>query len=93
MKGRPQETADQAAARAFLARHHSLRVARLGELVHPLDHPAFVAEAAGGHLQGVLTYVPGMIWRSLAIARLARRCRGKLVLTKAAVDAREARFK
>ena len=37
VKIRPRETADQAAARAFLARHNSLRGARLGELVHPLD--------------------------------------------------------
>jgi hypothetical protein len=47
VKVRPREAADQAAAEAFLARHDSLRVARLGELVHPLDHPAFAAEAAG----------------------------------------------
>lgn len=50
MKVRPREAADQAAAEAFLAQHYSLRAARLGELVHPLDHPAFVAEAADGHL-------------------------------------------
>ena len=31
MKVRPREAADQAAARTFLARHHSARVARLGE--------------------------------------------------------------
>lgn len=56
---RPREAADQAAAQAFLARHDSLRAARLGELVHPLDHPALVAETAGGQLLGMLTYVPG----------------------------------
>ncbi len=50
MKVRPREAADLAAAQAFLARHNSLRVARLGELVHPLGHPAFAAEAAGGRL-------------------------------------------
>src|SRR5262249_7462237 len=33
---RPRESADHAAAREFLARHDSLRVARLGELAHPL---------------------------------------------------------
>jgi hypothetical protein len=43
VKIRPRVAADQAAAQAFLARHNSLRGARLGELVHPLDHPAFVA--------------------------------------------------
>jgi len=70
VKVRPREIAGQAAARAFLARHHSLRVARLGELVHPLDHPAFVAEAADGHLQGMLTYVPGPGWRQCEILTL-----------------------
>src|SRR3974390_3530921 len=55
VKVRPREAADQAAAREFLARHDSLRVARLGELMHPLDHPAYVAEAAGGQLLGILT--------------------------------------
>jgi len=59
VKVRPRQAADQAAAREFLARHSSLRVARLGELIHPLDHPAFVAVAAGGQLLGMLTYVPG----------------------------------
>ncbi|MEU8797450.1 GNAT family N-acetyltransferase [Spirillospora sp. NPDC048819] len=44
----------------FLERNHSGRVARLGELLEPLDHPGFVAEDAedGGRLLGVLTYVP-----------------------------------
>jgi GNAT superfamily N-acetyltransferase len=31
---------------------------RLGELVHPLEHPALVAETDGGQLLGMLTYVP-----------------------------------
>jgi hypothetical protein len=63
MKVRPREAADQAAAEAFLTRHYSLRAARLGELAHPLDHPAFVAETADGQLLGMLTYVPGRDWR------------------------------
>ena len=67
MNVRPREAADQAAAQAFLARHNSLRAARLGELVHPLDHPAFVAEAADGHLLGMLTYVPQPDWRRCEI--------------------------
>jgi GNAT superfamily N-acetyltransferase len=67
---RPRGPADLAAAQAFLAQHGSLRVARLGELVHPLDHPALVAEAAGGHLLGVLTYVPGHDWRQCEILTL-----------------------
>ena len=70
MKVRPQEATDQAAARAFLTRHNSIRVARLGELVHPLDHPAFVAEAAGGRLAGMLTYVPGQQWQQCEILTL-----------------------
>lgn len=59
VKVRPGDAAGQAATRAFLARHNSLRVARLGELVHPLDRPAFVAETAGGQLLGMLAYMPG----------------------------------
>src|SRR5215472_11573284 len=70
MKVRPRQAADQAAARAFLARHNSLRAARLGELVHPLDHPALVAESAGGQLLGMLTYAPGRDWRQCEILTL-----------------------
>jgi GNAT superfamily N-acetyltransferase len=70
VKVRPREAADQPAAQALLARHCSLRVARLGELVHPLDHPAFVAETAGGQLAGMLTYVPGQHWQQCEILTL-----------------------
>jgi GNAT superfamily N-acetyltransferase len=70
VKVRPREAADQDAARAFLARHNSLRGARLGELVHPLDHPALVAVAAGGQLAGMLTYVPGPDWQQCEILTL-----------------------
>ena len=70
MNVRPREAADQAAAQAFLARHNSLRAARLGELVHPLDHPAVVAEAADGRLLGMLTYVPQPDWRRCEILSL-----------------------
>ena len=70
MKIRPWEPADQAAAQAFLARHNSLRGARLGDLVHPLDHPALVAEAAGGQMLGMLTYVPGQDWQQCEILTL-----------------------
>ena len=70
MKVRPREAADQAAAEAFLARHDSLRAARLGELVHPLEHPALVAETADGQLLGMLTYVPGRDWRQCEILTL-----------------------
>ena len=70
MKVRPREPADQAAAEAFLARHDSLRAARLGELVRPMDHPAFVAEDAAGHLVGMLTYVPGSDWRQCEVLTL-----------------------
>ena len=66
----PREAAGQAAARAFLARHDSLRAARLGELVHPLDHPALVAETASGQLLGILTYLPGRDWKQCEILTL-----------------------
>ena len=67
---RPREVADHAAVQAFLARHNSVRAARLGELVHPLDHPAIVAEAADGHLLGMLTYVPRPDWQQCEILSL-----------------------
>jgi GNAT superfamily N-acetyltransferase len=67
---RPREAADQAAAREFLTRHGSLRVARLGELLHPLDHPALVAVAADGQLLSMLTYVPGQDWQQCEILTL-----------------------
>jgi GNAT superfamily N-acetyltransferase len=65
-----RQAADQAAAGAFLARHQSVRMARLGELVHPLDHPALVAEGVGGQLLGMLTYLPGQDWRQCEILTL-----------------------
>ena len=70
MNVRPREAADQATAQEFLARHNSLRGARLGDLVHPLDYPALVAETAGGRLLGMLTYVPGQDWRQCEILTL-----------------------
>ncbi|HEY0998832.1 MAG TPA: GNAT family N-acetyltransferase [Streptosporangiaceae bacterium] len=70
MKVRPREAADQDAAEAFLARHYSLRAARLGELVHPMDHPALVAEAADGQLLGMLTYLPTRDWQQCEILTL-----------------------
>jgi len=53
---RERREADRPAVEAFLAERHSARVARLGRLVYPLDHPALVAERDGA-LAGVLTYV------------------------------------
>lgn len=43
---------------AFLERNHTRRVARRGELVDSMDHPALIAEA-GGELLGVATYILG----------------------------------
>lgn len=70
MRVRPREAADQAAVQAFLARHNSARVARLGELLDPFDHPALVAEATGGHLLGILTYAPRRDWQQCEILTL-----------------------
>jgi ribosomal protein S18 acetylase RimI-like enzyme len=53
---RAAEPDDRPALEPFLARWHSLRVARREELVHAFDHPMLVAEQ-GGRLVGVLTYV------------------------------------
>jgi GNAT superfamily N-acetyltransferase len=70
MKVRPREAADQAAARTFLARHHSARVARRGELLDPLGYPALVAEADDGRLLGMLTYVPQPGWEQCEVLTL-----------------------
>jgi GNAT superfamily N-acetyltransferase len=61
MKVRPREGADRSAAMAFLARHNHARVARLGELLEPLNYPALLAEA-DGEISGMLTYVPDPGW-------------------------------
>jgi ribosomal protein S18 acetylase RimI-like enzyme len=55
---RDREPADEAAVAPFLERWHSARVARLGRIEVPLEHPALLAEE-DGRLVGVLTYVPG----------------------------------
>jgi GNAT superfamily N-acetyltransferase len=70
VKVRPREAADHAAAQAFLAQHNSIRAARLGELIRPLDHPALLAEADDGHLLGVLTYIPGPGWEQCEVLTL-----------------------
>jgi GNAT superfamily N-acetyltransferase len=53
---RPRRPADLPAVEDVLRRGHSQRVARLGRLERPLDHPALLAEHEG-RLAGVLTYV------------------------------------
>jgi ribosomal protein S18 acetylase RimI-like enzyme len=57
MRVRPRSPADEPAVAAFLERWWSSRVARRGEVVRPLDHPALVAEDDERRLLGVLTYV------------------------------------
>ena len=49
---RNAEPGDRRALEPFLERWYSLRVARRGELLYPLDHPALVA----GDADGLLTY-------------------------------------
>jgi len=66
MKVRPREDADRPAALAFLTQHNSARVARLGELLEPLDHPALLAESFG-EIVGMLTYVPDPGWEQCEV--------------------------
>jgi ribosomal protein S18 acetylase RimI-like enzyme len=55
---RRREPSDRPAVEDFLARWNSLRVARLGRIERPLDHPAMIAaDDDDGRLVGVLTYV------------------------------------
>ena len=56
MRIRASQPGDRAQLEEFLQRWHSLRVARLGILEHPLDHTMLVAER-DGRLVGALTYV------------------------------------
>jgi GNAT superfamily N-acetyltransferase len=53
---RAREPADEEEVAAFLRANHSERVARLEQLLRPLDHPALIAEE-GERLAGVLTYL------------------------------------
>jgi GNAT superfamily N-acetyltransferase len=55
---RERVPADDPEVGRFLAERHSGRVARLGRLERPLDHPTLVAKR-DGRLAGVLTYVLG----------------------------------
>ena len=57
MRIRARAGTDLPAVEQFLAEQGSLRVARLGRLERPLDHPALVAEHESGDLAGLLTYV------------------------------------
>lgn len=56
MRVRQCEPVDRSATESFLARRNSRRVARLGVLQQPLEHPALIAEE-DGRLVGVLSYV------------------------------------
>jgi ribosomal protein S18 acetylase RimI-like enzyme len=58
IEARPRRPADALAVEEFLAERQSERVARLGRLENPLDHPALLAKRDGA-LAGVLTYVIG----------------------------------
>lgn len=55
MEIRARHEADVDAATAFLERHNSLRVARMGRLERPLDYPALVA--VDPKMVGLLTYI------------------------------------
>jgi len=59
MRVREATAGDRPTLRGFLSQRHSARVARLGQVEDPLDHPALIAETEAGDLAGVLTYVPG----------------------------------
>ena len=57
MRVRAAGAADRGWLESFLAEHNSLRVARGGELVAPLDHPMLIAETGAGPPAGLLTYI------------------------------------
>ena len=82
---RAREPADEEQLAAFLRANHSERVARLEELVRPLDHPALLAED-GGRLAGVLTYVLGDRECEILTLHTAARWRGTGTALIEAVD-------
>jgi GNAT superfamily N-acetyltransferase len=82
---RERREADRPAVEAFLAQRHSARVARLGRLENPLDHPALVAERDGA-LAGVLTYVMGADECEILTLHAAARRRGVGTALIAAVE-------
>jgi GNAT superfamily N-acetyltransferase len=56
MNVRPKEPADHSDVLAFYEKHETAQVARFGQLVHPIECPALLAEARG-RLAGILTYI------------------------------------
>jgi GNAT superfamily N-acetyltransferase len=78
---RPREEADADAVATFLSARGTRRVARDGELLDPLDHPALVAEDAG-RLEGVATYIAGPeSWELLTLhARAPRQGTGSALV-------------
>ena len=83
---RPRDEGDRAEVERFLAERHSIRVARLGRLEHPLDHPALVAERHGT-LAGVLTFVLGAEDCEILTLHAAERFGGAGTALVHAVDA------
>ena len=77
MRVRLREEADADAVAAFLSARGTRRVARAGELLDALDHPALIAEDAG-RLEGVATFIRGdEAWELLTLhARVARQGTG-----------------
>jgi GNAT superfamily N-acetyltransferase len=74
---RLREEADADVVAAFLSSRGARRVARGGELLDALDHPALIAED-GGRLEGVATFIRGgESWELLTLhARVTRQGTG-----------------
>ena len=75
MKVAPSRVEDRPALQAFLGQHHSLRVARRGELLDSSDHPALLAWS-GDELAGAATYVVSGSDCELLTLHAASRFRG-----------------
>jgi GNAT superfamily N-acetyltransferase len=73
---RAREDPDVPLVERFLGDSNSLRVARLGRLERPLDHPALVAVDEDGKLAGVLTYVDGEAEGEILTLHATRRWAG-----------------
>jgi len=75
VKVAPSRVEDRPALQALLGQHHSLRVARRGELLDSSDHPALLAWS-GDELAGAATYVISGAECELLTLHAASRFRG-----------------
>lgn len=83
---RPRGPEDQEWAEAFLAEHRSARVARNGELLVPIDHPALVAWRDGARISYATYVLDGDACEILTLHSAVEDAGGGTALTEAIAD-------